>query len=340
LANRLPRILVLYNLPVLPPDHPDYASEFDVIETVMEIEKVFPADQYVCERFGYAREPRDLLRRLDEWKPDAVFNLFEGEADRTETEIHNAGLLESFGVPFTGANTFGLALARDKIRTKYLLAGGGVRSAPFMVVERTPVADWPHRWPAIVKPAFQDASVGIDQGSVVTSQAELENRVVYVIGKYGSPVLVEEFIHGRELHVNLFEDAVTGQLRIIPPAELKFTFPPGEEQRHIYSYAAKWDEDSIEYKSANLLSAITLESPLAERVETICTTAYRLTGMRDYARVDLRITDAGEPFVIEVNPNPHINSLIVVEGLKAMGWDFARFVQGLMANALARGVKV
>ena len=225
MSNRLPRILVLYNLPVLPPEHPDYASEVDVVETVDEIEKVLPADKYVVERFGYAREPRDLLRKLDDWKPDAVFNLFEGEADRTETEIHNAALLESFGVPFTGAGTFGLALARDKIRTKYVLAGAGVRSAPFMVVACMPVADWPHLWPAIVKPAYQDASVGIDQGSVVDSQAELHARVEYVLKTYGGPVLVEQFIHGRELHVNMFEDPVDGRLRIIPPAELQVRIP-------------------------------------------------------------------------------------------------------------------
>ncbi|HEX3147365.1 MAG TPA: hypothetical protein VHR66_04735 [Gemmataceae bacterium] len=336
MATRLPRILLLYNLPVLPREHPDYASEIDVLETLEEIAKVLPADNYAVEQFGYSREPRNLLDKLKDWTPDAVFNLFEGEADRTETEIHNAAFLESFGVPFTGAGSFGLALARDKIRTKYVLAGAGVRSAPFQVIEHLPAAAWPHRWPAIVKPACQDASVGIDQGSVVNTQAELEARVAHVLAKYGGPVLVEEFIHGRELHVNMFEDPLDGRLRIIPPAELKFTFPPGDERLPIYSYAAKWDEQSVEYKSTNLVSAIALESPLAERVEEICTTAYCLIGMRDYARVDLRVTEAGEPFVIEVNPNPHINSLIVVEGLKAMGLDFADFIQGLVANALRR----
>ena len=336
--KRLPRVLILYNLPVLPPDHPDCASEVDVIETVDEIVKVFPADQYAIERFGYARKPQDLLRKLKAWKPDAVFNLFEGEADRTETEIHNAALMESFGISFTGAGSFGLALARDKVRTKYLLQGAGVRSAPFQVVERLPAGDWPHAWPAIVKPACQDASVGIDQGSVVTTAAELEARVAYVFEKYGGPALVEQFIHGRELHVNMFEE-LDGSLRIIPPAELRFEYPPGQKLWPIYSYEAKWNEQSVEYKSIPLDCGITLPSPLAERVTEICTTAYRLTGMRDYARVDLRVTGDGEPFVIEVNPNPHLNSLIVVDGLKAMGRQFPEFVRGLVANALARGTK-
>jgi D-alanine-D-alanine ligase len=332
-----PRILFLFNQPVLPPDHPDYASEIDVIETLDEIEKAFPPDEYVTEQFGYARDPRLLIDRLAAWKPDAVFNLFEGEADRSETEIYNAALLEWAGMPFTGAGSFGQAIGRDKIRTKYLLRGAGVPNPPFQVVERPPAAAWPHAWPAIVKPAYTDASIGIDQGSVVTTQPELDARVANVFEQFGGPVLIEQFIAGRELQIHLFDDPADGRLVVVPAAEIVFEYPPGESFWSIYSYQAKWNEASVEYKASRPVGGLKLPSPLREQVEDMSIAAYRLVGLRDYGRVDLRVTAAGEPFVIEVNPNPHLNSLVLVDGLKEMGRDFVGFIRGLVSNALRRG---
>src|SRR5687767_5990343 len=99
LPKRPTRVLVVYNDPVLPPDHPDRASETDVLETVEEVEKVLPPDQFAVARLGYARDPRALLSKLRAFRPHVVCNLFEGEADRTETEVYHAGLLEWAAVP-------------------------------------------------------------------------------------------------------------------------------------------------------------------------------------------------------------------------------------------------
>lgn len=338
MPDPLPRVLLLYNQPVLPPGHPAWASEADIVETVAEIEKVLPPDRYVAERFAYARDPNLLLRKLAEWRPDVVVNLFEGEADRTETEVYNAAILEWTGVPFTGSGSFAQALGRDKIRTKYLLHGGGVPTAPFAVIDRLPAATWPHAWPAIVKPACQDASVGIDQESVVSNQAELERRAAYVFEQFGGPVLVEQFLFGREIQFHLFEEAATGGPTLMPGAELIHDIRPGQKRWAIYSYRAKWDEDSDEYLNTRFGCGVQLPSPLGDRVHQMCEAAYRLVGLRDYGRVDIRLTDAGEPYVIEVNPNPHLNSLLLVENLKAMGREFGGFVHMLVGNALRRGV--
>jgi D-alanine-D-alanine ligase len=328
--------LILFNEPVLPAGHPDRASEVDVIETVDEVQKVLPPDRFITERFGYSRDPRLLLTKLAEWKPDVVFNLFEGEADRTETEIYNAAILEWTGIPFTGSGSFAQALGRDKIRTKYLLQGADVRTAPFRVINSRPAGDWPHPWPAIVKPAYQDASVGIDQASVVSSQAELERRVDYVFDRFGGPALVEQFLAGRELHMHLIEGPDDGRLIVTPAAEVAYEVVPGRSLWPVYSYAAKWDEASDEFKASRLVSPVVLSSPLNERVEEVCVAAYRQVGLRDYGRVDLRVV-GDEPFVIEVNPNPHINSLVFVNALKAMGWDFPRFIHGLVRLRQMRG---
>ena len=332
-----PRVLLLTNRPVLPPDHPDRLSEIDVVETADEVARVLPPDRYEVERFAYARDPRLLIDKLAGWKPDCVFNLFEGEADRSETEIYNAALLEWAGVPFTGAGSFGQAVGRDKVRTKYLLRGAGVPTPPGQVVERPPADAWPHPWPAIVKPAYQDASIGIDQGSVVATQPELDARVAYVFDRFGGPVVVEQFIAGRELQVHLFDDPADGALRLTPAAEIVYEYPPGAGFWPVYSYEAKWNEKSVEYRASKLVGGLTLPGPLGDRVAAMCVSAYRLVGLRDYGRIDLRVTADGEPVVIEVNPNPHLNSAVLIEGLKVMGRTFPDFVRGLVANALKRG---
>src|SRR5215210_2181268 len=133
LPDRRPRVLIVYNEPVLPPDHPDYASENDIHETVGEVAKVLSADEFEVERLGYARDPRALLDKLRAWGPDVVFNLFEGEADRTETEVYHAAVLEWASVPFTGSPAFALAVGRDKVRAKHLFRGAGLTTAAFQV---------------------------------------------------------------------------------------------------------------------------------------------------------------------------------------------------------------
>jgi D-alanine-D-alanine ligase len=332
LPQRPPRVLIVYNEPVLPPDHPDYASENDIHETVAEVAKVLPPDGFEVERLGYARDARLLLDKLRAWGPEVVFNLFEGEADRTETEVYHAAVLEWAGVPFTGSPAFALALGRDKVRAKHLFRGAGLATAAFQMVESPNPPPWPHGWPAIVKPACQDASVGIDQGSVVQSQAQLDARVAAVLERYGGPALVEEYIPGRELHVHVI-DGPDGR-PVVLPTEIRFE--AGTGYWPIYTYEGKWNEQSVEFKKTPYDTAVELPAPLWEQVAETCTAAYRLVGMRDYGRVDLRVTPEGRAYVLEVNPNPYLNSKALVDGLQRVGRSFPEFVQTLVRNTLGR----
>jgi len=331
------KVLIVHNQPVLPRDHPDAAQEMDILETVAEVEKVLTVCDFEVSRFGYARDPRLLLDRLRDNPPDVVFNLFEGEADRTATEIYHAAVLEWARVPFTGASSVAMALGRDKVRAKYLLQGAGIRTAPFVVAEEPVAPVWPHSWPAFVKPACQDASVGIDQGSVVANQGELAARVAVLFERYGGPVLVEKYIPGREFHIHVFEGPEDGhgtRVRVAPAAEVRFL--AGSGYWPIYTYEGKWNESSVEFKNTPLVSGVDLESPLRKLVEDAVAASYRLLGMRDYARVDLRVTPEGEAFILEVNPNPDLNSLLLIKALKALGTQFSQFVTGLVRNALKR----
>jgi D-alanine-D-alanine ligase len=331
-----PRVLIAYNEPVLPLDHPDAASEQDILETVVEVEKVLPADVFDVARLGYARHPRELLGKLESWKPDVVFNLFEGEADRTETEATNAALLEWLGVSFTGSGSVAIALGRDKVRSKLLFEGAGVPTAAFRVVESPPASDWPHPWPAIVKPACQDCSVGIDQRAVVNSQAEMEARVAYLFDRLGGPVLVEQYIPGREFHVHVVEETGTAEMRVLPVTEIRFELTRDDGYWPVYTYEGKWNEASVEYKRTPLVTCVDLPEPLWKRVAEVSRAAYRLIGLRDYGRVDLRVTPDGEPYLLEVNPNPYLNSIALVDGLKAVGGSFPEFVRGLVRRAAGR----
>ena len=201
----MPRILVLYNEPVLPPDHPDAESERDVLMTVEAVSRSIAGAGMEVVRLGVSRDPAALVAGLQAHRPDAVFNLFEGTGDQADNEAYVAGILEWFGVPFTGCPQQTLCVARNKHLTKHLFQGAGLPTSPFFVVDRLPVPEHDLCWPRIVKPAMQDGSVGLDQGSVVTEQAKLQERVALLLDRYRQPVLVEEFILGRELNVSLIE---------------------------------------------------------------------------------------------------------------------------------------
>ena len=336
-----PSVLVIFNEPVLAKDHPDAAAEFDVIEATELVVKILQNAGFPTRQLGFSYEPRVLLDELRDRRPNVVFNMFEGLATQTATEISVVSLLEWLNVPCTGSPAFALALGRDKIRTKYLLQGAGVPTAEFQVIERLPIGAWPFAWPAIVKPALQDCSVGIEQGSVVTSQHSLEQRVAYTLERFGAPVLIERFIFGRELHANIIEEAGEApdmpNYVCVPLCEIRFTSRPGENYWPIYSYEAKWNAQSDEFKTTPQDTVVRLPADLQERIDKIAIDAYKLVGLRDCGRIDFRLTDDGQPFVLEVNPNPYLHGEAIIDGLKTMGRSHPQFIENMVWAAWKRG---
>jgi len=198
---------------------------------------------------------------------------------------------------------------------------------------------WDGPWPLIVKPAMQDASVGIEQGSVVTTQTELALRVAHVLERYGGPVLIEQFIHGREFLVGMLEEdraTTPSGLTMLPLAEIVF-LSRDKTVWPIYSYDAKWRTETKEYRDTPLEVPVSLEPHLMNKIRHMAERAYRLIGCRDYARVDIRLTPNGEPYILEVNPNPFLNSIAIVDGLEAVGRKHADFIVDLAWTALRRG---
>jgi D-alanine-D-alanine ligase len=328
------RVLVLYNEPVLPVNHPDAESEHEILYTVDIVSQELIQAGFDVARLGTSYDPSILLEGLREQKPDVVFNLFEGTADHGHTEAAVAGLLEWLGMPFTGCPFQTLCLARTKHLTKYLFQGAGLPTPEFMVVETMPMAPCRLEWPVIVKPALLDASVGLDQGSVVTDQEQLDQRVAYLLRNYGPPVLVEEFIRGREFNVGLID---APELCVLPISEIKFvesdpSFWP------IVTYDAKWTPGSRDYEATPPHYGADIDPKLAERLRALATQAFRLLGCRDYARVDFRVRPTGQPYILEVNPNPDFSPTAgLTGGLSSAGLTHAQFTVDLVRTALARG---
>jgi D-alanine-D-alanine ligase len=329
-----PRVLILYNEPVLPPGHADFESEHDILGTVAAVETELRDAAFPVARLGVGRDPSALSAGLARFPPDVAVNLFEGLADHGTTEAVVAGLLEWHGVPFTGSRFPTLCLARSKPLTKYLLQGAGLPTPAFQVVGGLPVPPWHGKWPVIVKPAHQDASVGLDQGSVVVDQLRLEERVAWVVEHYGPPVLVEQFVRGREFNVGIVEAPA---LRALPISEILFV-DKDPNYWPIVTYAAKWKPESRDFKATPPQYPAKVASDLAERLEALAMDAFRLLGCRDYARVDFRVTPSGKPYILEVNPNPDLSTDAgLARGLSSAGISHAQFTVDLVRAALQRG---
>jgi D-alanine-D-alanine ligase len=327
------RVLLLYNEPVLPPSHPDFDSENEVLDTVEQVEATLRDGGYQTSRLGVNRDPEALFAGLRKLRPDVIFNLFEGTGDQGYTESYVAGILEWLGLPFTGSPAHTLCLARYKHLTKNLLAGAGLPTPQFFVVEALPIPTCPLAWPVIVKPALQDASVGLDQGSVVTDLQALEKRVAYLLRQYGPPVLIEEFVRGREFNVAIIERP---ELQVLPVSEILFN-EPGPGYWPIVTYDAKWKPGTVDYEATPPVAVAKVSRKLDERLQSLARQAFRLLGCRDYGRIDFRVTARGKAYILEVNPNPDFNPNAGFTGsLTAGGASHSEFTLEMVANALER----
>ncbi|MGH7168882.1 MAG: D-alanine--D-alanine ligase family protein [Gemmataceae bacterium] len=329
------RVVILYNEPILAEEHPDADSEHEIYFTTEFVQQTLTEAGYDVNMLGVSRDPAVLLEGLRDLRPDVVFNLFEGLADFGETEAYAAGILEWLEIPYTGCPYQTLCLARGKHVTKHLLAGAGLPTAKFFVVEDVPVEDCPLDWPVIVKPATQDASVGVDQGSVVTDLDRLNDRIAYLLDNYGPPVLIEEFIRGREFSLGLVE---TPELRVLPVSEILFV-EKDPDFWPIVTYDGKWKPGSRDYEATPPKYPARVSPRLRNKLETLAKRAFRLLGCRDYARVDFRVRGS-KPYILEVNPNPDFSP---VAGLSAAfdsaGISHEQFTVDLVQRALARGGK-
>lgn len=330
--SQQPRVLVLYNQPVLPPDDPDAESEHEILLTVEEVETALRQAGFQASRHGVGYNPADLWAGIAKHQPQAVFNLFEGLSDFDHVEAVAAGVLEWLGVPYTGSPYATLSLTKPVF--KHMFRGAGLPTPDFLVIDSLPVADCSLEWPVIVKPGTRHASLGLDQGSVVTDLNALNERAAHLIDHYGAPVLVESFVPGREFNVAVIDHPDT---RTLPIAEIQYlNKQPGYWP--ILTYEAKWHSGSPADEMTPPVCPADIDADLADQLRDLALRAYRLTGCRDYARVDFRVDPAGQPYILEINANPDFSrGAGLSRMLHAAGIPHAQFTADLVRNALARG---
>jgi D-alanine-D-alanine ligase len=310
------RILALVYENLVPPDDPGsvdvttapWRTEFDVVHTLREL-----GHEVRCVGVGGNLGPvRDII---NDFKPDIAFNLLEAFDDVATWDQNVVAYLELLKVPYTGCNSRGLLLGRDKVITKKLLSYHRIAVPDFALFPRGRMIKRPKRlrFPLFVKSATLDASIGISQASVVEDDDRLRERVRFIHESIGTDALVETYIDGRELYVGILGNQ---RFKALPVWELSFDKMP-EESRNIATERLKW---SLTYqKKHGIVSAQAQDLPdgVAEQIQEIGKRVYRTLLLSGYARIDLRLGEAGRVYVIEANPNPQL----------AHGEDFAESAQ-------------
>jgi D-alanine-D-alanine ligase len=283
---------------------------------------------------GINDDLRELLEKLDDKRPDLVFNLCEKFADNDEFEMHVTAVLAMLGQPFTGTGPAGMVLRQDKALTKKLLEFHGVRYPNYATFDKDNLEfAGKMRFPLFVKPLHGDTSLGIDDSSLVTEYAKLVERISFIQTQLKVPALVEEYIEGREFYVGLLgnEPAET-----LPVMELDFGRLPGTHPR-IYGHDAKSDANSPQYQAVNAVVATELASEVRARIWMAGREAAYALKVQDYARVDIRLSEDGIPMVVEVNANPYLErtSAFPLAALQA-GMGFTTLINRIVEIARKR----
>ena len=296
------RVVIAHNEPV-ESDEPFAESSQDVLDQVEYVEEGLRQLGHTSFRVPFAGHPRQELTALEAAAPDVIFNLVESIDEEARLFPSFGGLLEIWGAPFTGSRSFALAVTTDKRLTKLALRGGGLATPDWTVCTDARNLDLqgvPGPW--LVKPVFEDGSIGSDADSLYDGPDRLiAGLPTFVQAHEGQPLLVEHYVDGRELNVSLIGPA--GHMDPLPVVEIDFS-AFGADRPKIYGYRAKWQCDSFEYQHAKRMLHTSASDPLVPELQALATRACDLLGVGGYARVDFRVSPEGTPYILEVNTNP------------------------------------
>ena len=292
-------IAVVHNAPV-PAGHAFSVASLDVLTQVEAIENTLVELGHQTVRIPFTRDISDLIQRMEEEKVEMAFNLCETVDENPRFAGHPAAVLELLGIPFSGSLSMAFMLSTDKLMTKRLLIARGIRTPNYLIYNGTDKFNY-HvlRFPVIVKPRFEDASIGIDQDSIFQDEEQLRKGLREFFERFGT-ILAEEYIAGREFNVSLFGYPSAS---ILPVAEIDFSALP-QGLYPIVGYRAKWVRDSFEYHNTPRKFPQDLPHTLLKRIESTALEGFRILMLRDYGRVDMRVDGSGRIQVLEINANP------------------------------------
>src|SRR5215216_3054157 len=265
---------------------------------------------------------------------DLVFNLAESFADDDTADFKIAAYLDLIGKNYTGSGANGLMLAQDKAVAKKIFAFHGIHTPVFAKCFRGRL-DFSHdlHFPVIVKPAREDGSIGIEFSAVVNSIRELMERIDWLHANFDSPVLIEEYIEGREMYVGVLgnENPVA-----LPVVELDLSKLP-EGRPKIAGAEVKWAKGTGAYRDTKSFVPDDLSEDTVSLLQSTALAAYQALELRDYARIDMRLRPDGRVAVIEANPNPWLASKAeFAMAARKAGRTYTQLVEEIVDLALAR----
>jgi D-alanine-D-alanine ligase len=332
-----PRIVVVFNRDFEGAEaDPENKAREDIREIAENIVRILEGAGYDSSSLGVTSDVHAALEEIEARRPDAVFNLCESIQGDNRFEALLPLLLEVRGIPYTGSGSFALSLALRKDKAKEILQARGIPVPRGRLVREPDTSGIDLRFPLMVKPAREDASVGISSSSVVADRAALSQQVKHVLRHYQQPALVEEYIDGREIYVSLL-GRVGDRPQIFPYFEIDFSEMPADRPR-IVSFEAKWVEDSVEYRGTKPVRCEGLLPALRQKIAETAQAAFEAIELRDYGRMDVRLHADGTPYIIDVNPNCDLSDLAggFSKAARAGGLAYKDVILRIVSLALSR----
>jgi D-alanine-D-alanine ligase len=311
------------------------ASEFGVLLQMRSIATALREQGHDVSVFSADDNPKRLCSFLSQDRPDVIFNCCEAILGESKLELNVAAMYELFGIAYTGSAPLALGLALDKSLAKAVFVANGIPTPKHQLFKKEETLDPLLRFPLIVKPVHEDASIGIDAHAIVQDARALAHRARFIQSEFEQPALAEEFIDGRELNVALLATS-NGNFETLPISEITFDNMP-EGMPRIVSYEAKWVEESPMYQTTVPECPAKIPEDIASEARSIALQAAAAVGLRDYGRVDLRLDAKGHLFVLEANPNPDISEDAgFMRAARASGRTFAGTINEILNCAVER----
>jgi D-alanine-D-alanine ligase len=327
-------ITVLVDAAEITTDDPNFEGLSEVQTTEHHVIGALRDLGYEVSVLGAVSDIGTITNTLTEQKPDLVFNLTESFEGNRQMDKNIAALLEMIDAPFTGTGSAGLLLCRDKRLCKELLSLHKIRVPNFYSLplgHKVPVAKT-IQYPLVVKPALEDSSEGISNASLVNNVAELQERTRYMHERWEQPAIAEEFIEGQELYVSLLGNK---KLTVLQPRECFFDSDIGAGPQ-LATYRVKWNEQYREKWNIRFGFA-ELAPTTMKNISHVCKKVFRALQLRDYGRIDLRLTKDNKVVILEANPNPDLAyGEEVAEAAEHGGMGYEELIDRIIHIALRR----
>ena len=327
------RVMMLVHWDLVPPDDllDDGDPRMEKYQTEVDVRNALLALGHEVEIVPVESDITPIRQTVEQWQPHIAFNLLEDFAGYSALDYYVVSYLDMLKVPYTGCNPRGLLLARDKALSKKILSYHRIKVPKFAVfprakpIKKSVLSHLPY--PMIVKSLIEQGSVGIAKASYVTNEQELVHRVEQLFEMLDGDVIAEQFIEGRELYVTVIGNQ---RLEVLPIRELIFG-KMHEDTPRMATYKVKWDADYRERWGIDYDYVRPLPLGMPEHIVRLCKRIYRNLDLSGYARMDLRLTDEGQLFLLEANPNPAISEIEeVAYSAEKAGYRYEQFIQKII----------